>query len=127
MGHFTNSRTRMKFLIFLSLFLLINGRPQRTPQGLGPPVKPPLRPASASRPGLVYRARENIPFFDSVLIQETRDRRQPHETGEEHVHSDDQNTHGSNAELDFHFDEMPMKSFVQLGPNEVEDKQPLSQ
>ena len=97
----------MKFLIFLSLFLLINGRPQyfQRPVGLG------------------YRAQENIPFFDSVLIQETRDRRQPHETGEEHDHDvPAENTHGSNAEHDFHFAEMPMKSFVQLGPIEVEDK-----
>ena len=111
----------MKFLIFLSLFLLINGRPQRRPF-------PPGSSTPSPRAGLVYRAQENIPFFDSVLIQETRDRRQPHETGEEHDHDvQAENTHGSNAEHDFHFAEMPMKAFVQLGPNEVEDKQPLPQ
>lgn len=96
----------MKFLIFLSLFLLINARPQTR----------------------VRTLQDNIPFFESVLLQENRETRQPHETGEDHVHSGQaENTHGSNAEHDFHFDEMPMKSFVQLGPNESEDKQPLPQ
>ena len=102
----------MKFLICLSLLLLVNGRPQYNP----------------SHVGLVYRAQNNIPLYEGGLIQETRDRRQPHETGEEHVHTSDGDTHGSNdGEHDFHFHEMPMKSFVQLGPNEVEDKQPLPQ
>ena len=103
----------MKFLIFLSLFLLINARPQY-----------PQRPVF----GIVKTLQDNIPFFESVLLQENRETRQPHETGEDHVHSGQaENTHGSNAEHDFHFDEMPMKSFVQLGPNESEDKQPLPQ
>merc|ERR1719367_2513284 len=104
----------MKFLIFLSLLLLVNGRPQYP----GSPV------------GLVYRAQNNIPLYEGGFDQETRNRRQPHETGEEHVHDNtitNGDTHGSNGEHDFHFDEMPMKSFVQLGPNEVEDKQPLTQ
>ena len=102
----------MKFLILLSLLLLVNGRPQYNLRHVG----------------LAYRARDNIPLYESGLIQETRDRRQPHETGEEHDHDvQAENTHGSNAEHDFHFAEMPMKSFVQLGPIEVEDKQPLPQ
>ena len=102
----------MKFLILLSLLLLVNGRPQYNLRHVG----------------LAYRARDNIPLYESGLIQETRDRRQPHETGEEHVHDDvHDDVHGSNGEHDFHFEEMPMKSFVQLGPNEVEDKQPLPQ
>ena len=99
----------MKFLIFLSLFLLINSRPQYY------------------RSAIAYRAQDSVPFVESGLIQETRDRRQPHDTGEDHEHVQDHGVHGSNEEHEFHFSEMPMKSFVQLGPNEAEDKHPVAQ